>query len=95
MRVFEYAEMSMKFDRHTDAENVNFEVRKTTHAYMPSRHCRFEDRGFNLGYFAQTIDQILSDDWTKQVLLQNDRSIEFHAQGGIHYRTRIPKVRCR
>ncbi|RUP51044.1 hypothetical protein BC936DRAFT_150153 [Jimgerdemannia flammicorona] len=59
MRVYEYAEMSMKFDRHTDAENVNFEI--------------------------------LSDDWTKQVLLQNDRSIEFHAQGGIHYRTRIPK----
>ncbi|OZJ04886.1 hypothetical protein BZG36_02508 [Bifiguratus adelaidae] len=59
MRVFEFSEMSMKFDRHTDAENVNFEI--------------------------------LSDDWTKTVLLQNDRSIEFHAQGGIHYRTRIPK----
>lgn len=27
MRVFEYAEVSMKFERHTDAENVNFEVR--------------------------------------------------------------------
>ncbi|KAG0237303.1 hypothetical protein BGW42_001223 [Actinomortierella wolfii] len=59
MRVFEFAEMSMKFDRHTDAENVDF--------------------------------QILSDDWTKSVLLQADRSVEFHAQGGIHYRTRIPK----
>ncbi|KAI9481067.1 MAG: WD40-repeat-containing domain protein [Benjaminiella poitrasii] len=59
MRVFEYADMSMKFERHTDSETVNFEI--------------------------------LSDDWTKQALLQNDRSVELHAQGGIHYRTRIPK----
>ncbi|ORZ12940.1 WD40-repeat-containing domain protein [Lobosporangium transversale] len=59
MRVYEYSEMSMKFDRHTDAENVDF--------------------------------QILSDDWTKTVHLQADRSIEFQAQGGLHFRTRIPK----
>ncbi|KAI9316836.1 WD40-repeat-containing domain protein [Dichotomocladium elegans] len=59
MRVYEYAEMSMKFERHTDAENINFEI--------------------------------LSDDWTKTVHLQNDRWIEFHTQGGVHYKTRIPK----
>ncbi|CAG8680784.1 10768_t:CDS:10, partial [Cetraspora pellucida] len=59
IRVFEYAEMAMKFDRHTDSENINF--------------------------------VILSDDWTKSVLLQNDRTIEFHTQGGIYYKTRIPK----
>ncbi|CAG8470871.1 9636_t:CDS:10 [Ambispora gerdemannii] len=59
MRVFEFSETSMKFDRHTDAENINFIT--------------------------------LSDDWTKSVLLQNDRTIEFHAQGGLHYKTRIPK----
>ncbi|KAG2182524.1 hypothetical protein INT43_007455 [Umbelopsis isabellina] len=59
IRVYEFAEMSMKFERHTDAENVDFEI--------------------------------LSDDWTKSVHLQSDRSIEFHSQGGIHYRTRIPK----
>ncbi|KAG2198085.1 WD40-repeat-containing domain protein [Mucor mucedo] len=59
MRVFEFADMSMKFERHTDAETLNFEI--------------------------------LSDDWTKQALLQNDRSVELHSQGGIHYRTRIPK----
>lgn len=35
--------------------------------------------------------QILSDDWTKTVHLQNDRSIELHTQGGFHYRTRIPR----
>ncbi|CAB4428688.1 unnamed protein product [Rhizophagus irregularis] len=59
IRVYEYSEMSMKFDRHTDSENVNF--------------------------------VILSDDWTKSVLLQNDRTIEFHTHGGIYYKTRIPK----
>ncbi|KAG0318172.1 hypothetical protein BG000_004319, partial [Podila horticola] len=59
MRVYEYSEMSMKFDRHTDSENVDF--------------------------------QILSDDWTKTVHLQSDRTIEFHSQGGVHYKTRIPK----
>ena len=34
---------------------------------------------------------MLSDDWTKSVHLQNDRTIELHTQGGLHYRTRIPK----
>jgi len=34
---------------------------------------------------------LLSDDWTKSVHLQNDRSIEFHNQGGVQYNTRIPK----
>lgn len=34
---------------------------------------------------------MLSDDWTKSIHLQNDRSIELHAQGGLHYKTRIPK----
>ncbi|KAI7874842.1 WD40 repeat-like protein, partial [Lichtheimia hyalospora FSU 10163] len=59
MRVYEYAEASMKFERHTDCESLKFEV--------------------------------LSDDWTKTVHLQDDRWIEFHTQGGHHYRTRIPK----
>src|ERR1700733_8407562 len=35
--------------------------------------------------------QILSDDWTKSIHLQNDRTIELHTQGGFHYRTRIPR----
>ena len=26
IRVFEYSEVSMKFDRHTDSENITFEV---------------------------------------------------------------------
>ena len=35
---------------------------------------------------------LLEDDWTKLALLQSDRSIEFHTQGGIHYSTRIPRA---
>ena len=35
--------------------------------------------------------QTLSDDWTKSIHLQNDRTIEMHTQGGLHYKTRIPK----
>lgn len=59
MHLYEFANLSMKFDRHTDAENVDF--------------------------------LFLSNDWTKTVHLQNDRTIEFHTKGGIHYKTRIPK----
>lgn len=35
--------------------------------------------------------QLLSDDWTKQLHLQTDRTLELHAQGGHHHRARIPK----
>ncbi|KAK9479100.1 WD40-repeat-containing domain protein [Lipomyces japonicus] len=59
IHVYDFAELSLKFARHTDTENVDF--------------------------------IILSDDWTKSVHLQNDRSIEFHSQGGIHARSRVPK----
>ncbi|KAJ3228096.1 Nucleolar protein 10 [Clydaea vesicula] len=57
--VFELQDLAMKFKRHSDAENVTFEI--------------------------------LTDDWTKSVHLQNDRTIEFHTQFGIHYKTRVPR----
>lgn len=59
IHVYDFANLSLKFERHTDTENVDFEI--------------------------------LSNDWTKSVHLQNDRSIEFQNKGGMHYRTRIPK----
>jgi ribosome biogenesis protein ENP2 len=34
--------------------------------------------------------KILSDDYSKIVMAQQDRSIDFHAQYGAHYKTRIP-----
>lgn len=59
IHVYDFANLSLKFERHTDTENVDF--------------------------------IILSDDWTKSIHLQDDRSIEFQVKGGMHYRTRIPK----
>ncbi|KAJ8072239.1 Small ribosomal subunit biogenesis [Marasmius tenuissimus] len=59
MRVWDLDQLSLKFERHTDAENVDFIM--------------------------------LSDDWTKSIHLQNDRTVELHTQGGHHYRTRIPR----
>ncbi|KAG1779300.1 WD40-repeat-containing domain protein [Suillus placidus] len=58
-RVWDLDDLNLKFERHSDAENVDF--------------------------------IILSDDWTKIMHLQNDRTIELHTQGGFHYRTRIPR----
>ncbi|KAI0711387.1 WD40-repeat-containing domain protein [Earliella scabrosa] len=59
IRVWDLDQLSLKFERHTDAENVDFVM--------------------------------LSDDWTKSIHLQNDRTVELHTQGGFHYRTRIPR----
>ncbi|KAF8828203.1 hypothetical protein HHX47_DHR4000804 [Lentinula edodes] len=59
IRVWDLNQLTLKFERHTDSENVDF--------------------------------VILSDDWTKSIHLQNDRTIELHTQGGFHYRTRIPR----
>ncbi|KAG6816772.1 hypothetical protein H0H87_003035 [Tephrocybe sp. NHM501043] len=59
IRVWDLDQLSIKFERHTDAENVDF--------------------------------VLLSDDWTKSIHLQNDRTLELHTQGGHHYRTRIPR----
>lgn len=58
MRVWECEQLSLKFERHSDAENVDF--------------------------------VLLSDDWTKSLHLQSDRTLELHNQGGHHARVRIP-----
>lgn len=59
IHVYDFANLSLKFERHTDCENVDF--------------------------------IILSDDWSKSVHLQNDRSIQFQIRGGLHHTARIPK----
>ncbi|KZT61702.1 WD40 repeat-like protein [Calocera cornea HHB12733] len=59
MRVFDLDQLALKFERHSEAENVDF--------------------------------LILSDDWTKTVHLQSDRTIEVHNQSGFYYKTRIPR----
>ncbi|KAK0540223.1 Small ribosomal subunit biogenesis [Tilletia horrida] len=59
IRVWECEQLALKFERHTDAENIDF--------------------------------ILLSDDWTKSIHLQTDRTLELHSQGGTHARIRIPK----
>ncbi len=47
---------------------------------------------FERCYDAEAVKfHVLSDDYTKLVILQNDRYVEFHSQNGKWYRTRIPK----
>ncbi|KAH6900901.1 WD repeat-containing protein [Coprinopsis sp. MPI-PUGE-AT-0042] len=60
MRVWDLDQLSLKFERHSDSENIDF--------------------------------VILSDDWTKIAGIHSDRTIELHTQGGLHYKTRIPKL---
>lgn len=59
VRVWECEQLALKFERHTDAENIDF--------------------------------ILLSDDWTKSLHLQTDRTLELHSQGGTHAKIRIPK----
>jgi len=60
VKVYELAELSMKFERHMDCEVVQFEV--------------------------------LSEDYSKMVFLQADRTVEVHAKFGTYYKTRTPRV---
>ncbi|KAJ2610732.1 Small ribosomal subunit biogenesis [Coemansia sp. RSA 1804] len=59
IRVYDFDNVSMKFERHTNTENIDFVV--------------------------------LSDDWTKSVHLQSDRTVEFHNEGQMHFRVRVPR----
>ncbi|XP_019614187.1 PREDICTED: nucleolar protein 10-like, partial [Branchiostoma belcheri] len=48
---------------------------------------------FERGLDAEVVTfDILSEDYSKVVFLHCDRYVEFHAQYGRYYRTRIPKV---
>ncbi|KAL0231410.1 hypothetical protein GEMRC1_010814 [Eukaryota sp. GEM-RC1] len=35
--------------------------------------------------------EVLQDDWKKLAILREDRFIEFHSQGGYHFKTRVPR----
>ena len=59
-RVYDLAEMTLKFERHTSAETVGM--------------------------------QVLSEDWRKLVLLQADRTVEFHGGSGVYHSVRIPRA---
>ena len=81
MRCYDLDELTLKFERHSDCENVDFVVRIPSMLYVELHRP-----------ISKYLDmQILSDDWTKVMQLQADRTVELHTQGGLHYRTRIPK----
>lgn len=48
-------------------------------------------RTWTLWYVVLLTRQMLSDDWTKSLHLQADRSLELHNQGGTHTRVRLPR----
>jgi ribosome biogenesis protein ENP2 len=77
MRVWDLDQLALKFERHADIENVDFLVS----LFIPTA----------LFFIIRAWTQILSDDWTKTLHLQADRTIELHTQGGFHYRTRLPR----
>ena len=81
MRVWDLDQLALKFERHADVENVDFIVSFC----FSFRLCTF------LICILRARTQILSDDWTKTLHLQADRTVELHTQGGFHYRTRIPR----
>ncbi|ODO02887.1 hypothetical protein I350_05728 [Cryptococcus amylolentus CBS 6273] len=58
MKVWDLEALTVKFERVTDAENVDF--------------------------------VILSQDWTKSLHLQRDRSLQLHTQMGLHHTVRLP-----
>ncbi|RKO94921.1 WD40 repeat-like protein, partial [Caulochytrium protostelioides] len=44
---------------------------------------------------AETVDfTLLAEDWTKVVMIQDNRTVEVHGQGGVRHKTRVPKF-CR
>jgi ribosome biogenesis protein ENP2 len=86
MRVWDLDQLALKFERHADVENVDFVVSSANFLFT-----RPTDRPTDIGRAVSFFSQILSDDWTKTLHLQADRSIELHTQGGFHYRTRLPR----
>eukprot|EP01135_Chromosphaera_perkinsii_P005224 Nk52_evm7s326 gene=Nk52_evmTU7s326 len=76
-------------------ESRNGEYIMATGVYKPRVKC-FQTSELSLKFEryldTETVQfEVLSDDYTKMVFLGADRSIEFHAQYGSHFKTRIPK----
>ncbi|CAG8503801.1 11797_t:CDS:10, partial [Acaulospora morrowiae] len=62
MRIFEYSEMSMKFERHTDSENVNFVmIGQSPYYYKMIGRLNFTRKfGRDLAYHYPTCDLLIS-----------------------------------
>lgn len=91
---FEFSEASNKIRVTNDGQYV-----MATGTYKPQIHVyEFSNLAikFSRHTDAENVDfTLLSDDWTKSIHLQNDRSLEFQIKGERYYKTRIPKYgRC-
>lgn len=92
-------EMIQEFDMPDSAQTLcmspNNQFIIATGVYKPRVKC-FEVNNLSIK-FERCFDsevvatEVLSDDYSKMVFLQNDRYIEFHAAHGRHYRLRIPR----
>jgi len=87
MKVFDLEELSLKTERVTDAENVDFCVRPQPTRLPLSRRTPPPPELTP----SPSPPQVLSSDWTKTLHLQSDRSLELHTQSSSHYRVRMPR----
>ena len=87
---FEFPEASVKLKATADGQYL-----MATGVYKP------QIRVFDLEQMAIKFErhtgcenvnfEILSQDWTKSVHLQRDRTVEFHTHYGMHFQTRVPR----
>lgn len=92
VRVYELGQLSMKFERHFDAEIVDLQA---WHLPSPSAVCSSVQSIFcgRLNFRTDSScagAQILSEDYSKVAFLCADRSVHLHARYGAHFRTRVP-----
>ena len=91
-------ELIQDFDMPTSSSNIkvskDLQYILATGVYKPRVKC-YDVNQLSLKFercFDSDVVQfeVLSDDFSKMIFLQSDRHVEFHAQYGRYYRTRIP-----
>lgn len=87
---FEFDEASQCVRVSEDGEWV-----MSTGTYKPQIHTHYLPHlSLSFARHTNTVNEtflLLSEDYSKSLHLQTDRSLEFHTPGGVHYTTRIPR----
>ena len=90
MKVWDLDHLTVKFERVTDAENVDFVV-SVQHLFLLLIWVTVLVLVLALVRKVEAEQaQILSSDWTKTLHLQRDRSLALHTQSGLHHSIRLP-----
>lgn len=97
VRVYELSQLSLKFERHFDAEIVDFQACFSQTCSSDSNHpvgnciasMMILSEEFGLSSCG-CVAQILSEDYSKVAFLGADRTVQLHARYGAHFRTRVP-----